>query len=108
MKCCLLLQKNVAEYGKSNDNSSNNVIFRELHPNKCTFLPLLESLCKVDETVVREQAASSMKLIAANLSDSEMQQVFAPIVLRLASAEWFPGRTSSCFLFSSCYARSNS
>lgn len=41
-------------------------------PDKCTFLPLLESLAKVDETVVREQAVRSLTNICLELSDAEM------------------------------------
>ena len=47
-------------------------------------MPLLESLCKVDETVVREQATKSLAEISKNLSDSEIVTVFAPTVIRLA------------------------
>ena len=76
-------------------------------PDKCAFLPLLESLGKVDETVVREQATKSMTQIALKLSDAEIQNVFAPLVIRLAQSEWFTGRVSSCSLFHPAYSRSN-
>ena len=56
----------------------------ELNPEKTLFLPLLEKLCNADETVVREQAYKSMTSISVVLSDSEMQSVSAPIVIRLA------------------------
>lgn len=56
----------------------------ELNPDKTLFLSLLETLCKQDETVVREQATRSMGIISAALSDAEMQSVFAPAVIRLA------------------------
>mmetsp|Transcript_16340 Transcript_16340/g.11513 ORF Transcript_16340/g.11513 Transcript_16340/m.11513 type:complete len:111 (+) Transcript_16340:66-398(+) len=36
----------------------------ELNPIKTSFLPLLESLAKMDETVVREQAAKSLTTIS--------------------------------------------
>jgi len=79
----------------------------ELNPEKTLFLPLLEKLCNADETVVREQAYKSMNSISSSLSDTEMQSVFAPIVIRLAQAEWFYGRVSACHLFASAYTRSN-
>ena len=41
-------------------------------PDKTTFLPLLENLAKVDETVVREQAVRSLTTICVDLSDAEM------------------------------------
>mmetsp|Transcript_30059 Transcript_30059/g.40710 ORF Transcript_30059/g.40710 Transcript_30059/m.40710 type:complete len:539 (+) Transcript_30059:52-1668(+) len=79
----------------------------ELNPIKTAFLPLLESLAKMDETVVREQAAKSLTTISEQLSDAEMQNVFAPLVIRLAQGEWFTGRVSSCHLFYPAYSRSN-
>jgi len=78
-----------------------------LNPDKTVFLPLLEKLAKCDETVVREQAARSLTVISESLSDAEMQNVFTPLVVRLAQAEWFTGRISSCGLFYHAYARSN-
>ena len=79
----------------------------ELNPDKTIFLGILEKLAKVDETVVREQAARSLTTISEALSDAEMQNVFCPLVIRLAQAEWFTGRVSSCHLFYHAYARSN-
>mmetsp|Transcript_35912 Transcript_35912/g.55143 ORF Transcript_35912/g.55143 Transcript_35912/m.55143 type:complete len:128 (-) Transcript_35912:1457-1840(-) len=52
--------------------------------DKTVFLPTLESLAKQDETVVREQAAKSLTTISENLSDPEIQTVFAPLVIKLA------------------------
>ena len=80
----------------------------ELIPEKTLFLPLLEKLCNADETVVREQAYQSMSAISGSLSDSEVQNTFAPIVIRLASSEWFYGRVSACHLFAHAYTKSNS
>ena len=80
---------------------------RELLPDKTSYLPLLESLAKVDETVVREQATKSLTTISKVLSDAEIQNIFAPMVIRLAQGEWFTGRVSSCALFFPAYSRSN-
>jgi len=76
-----------------------------LLPEKTVFLPLLEQLGKVDETVVREQASKSLVTISKALSDAEIQNIFAPLVIRLAQGEWFTGRVSSCALFSAAYPR---
>ena len=57
--------------------------------------------------MVREQAIRSLIEIASELSDGEMQDVFCPIVIKLASAEFFTGRVASIGLFSHAYARSN-
>ena len=71
--------------------------------DKTVFLSLLEQLARMDETVVRDQAAKSLTIISENLSDAEIQNVFAPLVIKLAQGEWFTGRVSSCQLFSTCY-----
>ena len=74
--------------------------------DKTVFLPSLEALAKQDETVVREKAALSLTVISENLSDPEIQTVFAPLVIKLAQGEWFTGRVSSCQLFFPCYSKS--
>ena len=48
--------------------------------NKVALLPLLEALCNVDETVVREQAVISASKIADALSPTDIQNIFAPMV----------------------------
>ena len=83
------------------------VLNRRLNSDKTIFLPLLERLAKCDETVVREQAIKSLTEISNALSDQEMQNVFCPLVIRLAQAEFFTGRVSSCGLFFHAYPRSN-
>jgi serine/threonine-protein phosphatase 2A regulatory subunit A len=65
----------------------------------------LETLARADETVVREQATKSLTTISKSLSDSEIQNQFIAIVLKLASGEWFTGRVSSCALFFPAYSR---
>ena len=74
--------------------------------DKTVFLPTLEELAKADETVVREQATKSLTTICQILSDAEIQNVFAPLVIKLAQGEWFTGRVSSCHLFTPCYDKS--
>ena len=55
-----------------------------LNPDKTSFLSLLETLAKSDETVVREQATKSLTNICNALSDEELQNIFCPLVIRLA------------------------
>jgi len=74
--------------------------------DKTIFLNLLEQLARQDETVVRDQAAKSLTTISENLSDAEIQNVFAPLVIKLAQGEWFTGRVSSTHLFFPCYSKS--
>ena len=84
------------------------LLYRNLLPDKTVFLPQLETLAKMDETVVREQSSKSLITISESLSDAEIQNIYAPLVIRLAQGDWFTGRVTSASLFSSAYARSNS
>ena len=63
-----------------------------LVPDNTTFLPLLEELASQSETVVREEAAKSLNKICKELSDAEIQNVFAPLVIKLATGDQFPQR----------------
>jgi serine/threonine-protein phosphatase 2A regulatory subunit A len=76
--------------------------------DKTSFLQLLEALAGSSETVVREQAAKSLNLISKSLTDAEIQNVYAPLVIKLAQGEWFPPRQTSCHLFTECYTRAGS
>ena len=72
---------------------------------------LLESLDKLawsDETVVREQASLSLRNICIQMSESDVQDIFIPLVLKLASSDWFPGRVSAWSLFSKAYEKAGS
>jgi hypothetical protein len=46
-----------------------------------------------------------MALIADDLNDMVIRNVFAPIVMKLAQSEWFTGRVTACSLFKPCYAK---
>jgi serine/threonine-protein phosphatase 2A regulatory subunit A len=65
----------------------------------------LESLATVEETVVREKAVDSLRLLAPQHSTSDLEQHFVPMVKRLAQGDWFTSRTSACGLVSVCYQR---
>jgi serine/threonine-protein phosphatase 2A regulatory subunit A len=73
--------------------------------NKLALLPLLEVLCTMDETVVREQAVKSLSKISDTLSATDMQNVFAQMVIRLSTTESLPSRVSSIGLMAPCYKR---
>ncbi|GFS00311.1 serine/threonine-protein phosphatase 2A 65 kDa regulatory subunit A alpha isoform, partial [Elysia marginata] len=68
-------------------------------------LPPLESLATVEETVVRDKAVDSLRIIADQHSQSDLENYFVPLVKRLAGGDWFTSRTSACGLFSVCYKR---
>jgi serine/threonine-protein phosphatase 2A regulatory subunit A len=56
--------------------------FFSLLDNKLVLLPVLEILCCVDETVVREQAVKTLSKIADSLSGADIQNIFTPIVAK--------------------------
>ncbi|XP_072325015.1 serine/threonine-protein phosphatase 2A 65 kDa regulatory subunit A beta isoform-like isoform X2 [Scyliorhinus torazame] len=68
-------------------------------------LPPLESLATVEETVVRDKAVESLRVISKEHSSPDLERHFVPLVKRLASGDWFTSRTSACGLFSVCYQR---
>ncbi|KAH8258950.1 hypothetical protein KR038_011071 [Drosophila bunnanda] len=68
-------------------------------------LPPLEYLATAEESVVRGQAIESLRTVAAEHSDQDLEDHVVPMVLRLAKDAWFTSRSSACALFSICYNR---
>ncbi|CAF0900018.1 unnamed protein product [Adineta steineri] len=68
-------------------------------------LPPLESLAQVEETIVRDKAVESLRLLAPQHSTTDLETYFVPTVKRLAQGDWFTSRTSASGLISVCYAR---
>ncbi len=65
----------------------------------------LESLATVEETVVRDKAVESLRIVAAQHSAHDLEVHVIPTIRRLVTGEWFTSRTSACGLFSVCYPR---
>lgn len=76
--------------------------------DKLTFMPILKILAKVDETIVREEAAKTMESIEASLSAKHVQGTFVPLVMELISEEWFTGRLTSSLLIPTAYPKATS
>ena len=54
-----------------------------------TFLqPPLESLATVEETVVRDKAVESLRVIAEQHSQSDLENHFVPLVKRLSGGKY--------------------
>lgn len=70
-----------------------------------SLIPPLESLATVEETVVRDKAVESLKIIAAQHSVADLQTHFIPTLNTLTFGDWFTSRTSACALFTVCYPR---
>ncbi|XP_078286401.1 serine/threonine-protein phosphatase 2A 65 kDa regulatory subunit A beta isoform-like, partial [Rhinoraja longicauda] len=71
-------------------------------------LPPLESLATVEETVVRDKAVESLRIISKEHTPADLERHFVPLVKRLSTGDWFTSRTSACGLFSVCYPRVSS
>eukprot|EP00592_Proboscia_alata_P011276 CAMPEP_0194385826 /NCGR_PEP_ID=MMETSP0174-20130528/82716_1 /TAXON_ID=216777 /ORGANISM="Proboscia alata, Strain PI-D3" /LENGTH=851 /DNA_ID=CAMNT_0039174349 /DNA_START=108 /DNA_END=2663 /DNA_ORIENTATION=- len=68
-------------------------------------LPPLEQLLMVEEATVREKAAASARMVASILPDSSFQDVYAEMISRLATKEWFTSRISACGLIATSFSR---
>lgn len=65
----------------------------------------LESLATVEETVVRDKAVESLRIVAAQHSPADLEAHVVPTLQRLVTGDWFTSRTSACGLLSVCYPR---
>jgi serine/threonine-protein phosphatase 2A regulatory subunit A len=77
-----------------------------LFNDKNALIPILEYLSAVDETVVRDKSTQSIIEICSTMQEGEIQSIVAPSVLKLAQADWFTGKVSSCSLILTLYSRS--
>jgi len=71
---------------------------------KVLFAPL-EALAAVEETVVRDKAVESLCKLAAVTPGPHITEHFVPLVIRLATGDWFTSRTSASGLFGAAYSR---
>jgi serine/threonine-protein phosphatase 2A regulatory subunit A len=63
----------------------------------------LETLCTVEETVVRDKAVESLCKIGSAMKERDVVDWFIPLVKRLATGDWFTARVSACGLFHIAY-----
>eukprot|EP00299_Pterocystis_sp_00344_P002400 c12712_g1_i1.p1 GENE.c12712_g1_i1~~c12712_g1_i1.p1 ORF type:complete len:585 (+),score=124.17 c12712_g1_i1:58-1812(+) len=73
----------------------------------CLLLPL-ETLAQMEETVVRDQAVTSLKPIAEVLGPDDFSAHFIPMVKRLGTADWFTSKISATGLLPVTYKRAGS
>jgi serine/threonine-protein phosphatase 2A regulatory subunit A len=58
----------------------------------------LEDLLGIDESVVRDKATASLRYIMNSLPRKQVEENGIPLVLRLASNDWFVARCTACNL----------
>ena len=63
----------------------------------------LEALSTVEETTVRERAVKGLQEVCNRMTPAQCYQDMFPLMKRLAEAEWFTPRRSSCGLLSPIY-----
>lgn len=68
-----------------------------------SLLTPLELLLAVEETVVREKAASSVLTISQSLNEADYTNEFVGMIGRLAQKEWFTARISACALIAHAF-----
>jgi len=66
-------------------------------------LPLLEQLASSDETVVRDAAVTSLRVVVPRLPPAVAADSVVAMIKRLVNADWLGSRTSACGLFTVTY-----
>jgi len=71
-------------------------------------LESLESLARVEETVVREKAVESLCIVAVLIPDEQFEEHLIGLMKRLViSGEWFTPKASACGIFHLIYPRAS-
>lgn len=65
----------------------------------------LESLCKVEETVVRDKASESVAKVIEQLQEDAVVMHALPFLTRLSSGDWFTSRVSAAALIKVVHVR---
>lgn len=71
------------------------------------FIPLLEKLAAVEETVVRDQAVIVLQNLCARSADGKDEEAVSPwmaLVKRLSGADWFTAKVSCAGIVASVFA----
>lgn len=61
-------------------------------------LDVLVKLCKTDEPIVRDRALESLKTIAEEMNNEQIQTMFLPILDVMATDNWFTSKCSAAIL----------
>ena len=65
----------------------------------------LENLAAIEEPLVREKAVESLNKICEQLSQSQVEEYFIPLAIRLSKADWFTSKISATGLFNVPYSK---
>ena len=65
----------------------------------------LENLAAIEEPLVREKAVESLNKICKELSQSQVEDYFIPLTVRLSKADWFTSKISATGLYNVPYSK---
>ena len=65
----------------------------------------LENLAAIEEPLVREKAVESLNKICEQLSQSQVEEYFIPLTVRLSKADWFTSKISATGLYNVPYRK---
>ena len=65
----------------------------------------LENLAAIEEPLVREKAVESLNKICKQLSQSQVEDYFIPLTIRLSKADWFTSKISATGLYNVPYSK---
>ena len=93
------LMMNLAEQlGKLSDYLGNN-------ENSVHLLKPLELILPADDSIVREKAVSSLKIVGEKLSQEAVYSDLMPLIKKMRKGDLFSMRISACFLYAQIYSR---
>ncbi|KKY21371.1 putative protein phosphatase pp2a regulatory subunit a [Phaeomoniella chlamydospora] len=68
----------------------------------------LENLAAIEEPLVRDKAVESLNKICEQLSQTQVEQSFIPLTIRLSKADWFTSKISATGLYTTPYKKASS
>ncbi|KAK9464422.1 armadillo-type protein [Lipomyces arxii] len=68
-------------------------------------LPPLEAFAGVEENLVREKAVESLNKICGQMTSSQVEEYFLPLINNLTNADWFTSKVSVTGLYATVYGK---
>jgi len=65
----------------------------------------LELILPADDSIVREKAVASMKIVSKKITQAAVYEEYMPLVKRMRKGDLFSMRISACFLYAQIYGR---
>ncbi|KAF7506048.1 hypothetical protein GJ744_012295 [Endocarpon pusillum] len=67
----------------------------------------LENLAAIEEPLVRDKAVESLNKICDQLSSTQVEEYFIPLIVRLSKADWFTSKISATGLYNVPYKKAS-